>query len=259
MRRVRRGPGRPITAPDVRLPPASRVDYGAPAADLFRDRVRQSVFDTYAGVPMLKFPEDLRVYEHLLWLDRVEVVIEIGVQQGGSALWFRDRLRTLATYGVIANPRVIGVDIDLSPARAHLAGADPHYADEITLIEGDVLDPATAARVHRLVSPGSSCLVIEDSAHVYETTLAALNAFSDLVRPGGYFVVEDGCVDVEELRVHPDWPRGVLPAVHEWLKRPAGSHFRQRRDLELYGISCHPEGFLQRVPLDPGAHADGSP
>ena len=223
-------------APDDRFPPAVTVDYGAAAKHLFHDRVRQSVFDTYAGVPMLKFPEDLRVYEHLLWSASVEVVVELGVQQGGSALWFRDRLRTLATYGRITRPRVIGVDIDLAPARAHLAGADRRYAEEIALIEGDVCDPATADRVRGLVPPGSSCLVIEDSAHIYDTTLAALNAFSGLVRPGGSFVVEDGCVDAEELRVHPDWPRGVLPAVHEWLDSPAGSHFRQRRDLELYGV-----------------------
>ena len=153
---------------------------------------------------------------------------------------------------------MIGVDVDLTPARSHLASADPRYAEEITLIEGDVRDPATADRVHSLVRAGSSCLVIEDSAHVYDTTLAALNAFSDLVRPGGYFVVEDGCVDVEELRVHPDWPRGVLPAVHEWLDSPAGSHFRQRRDLELYGVSCHPEGFLQRVAAATEDQPDGS-
>jgi cephalosporin hydroxylase len=89
--------------------------------------------------------------------------------------------------------------------------------------------------------------VIEDSAHEYETTLAALTGFSDLVPPGGFFVVEDGCVDVEELRLSPDWPRGVLPALHDWLQTSAGQQFTVRRDLELYGVSCHPEGFLQRA------------
>lgn len=49
------------------------------------------------------------------------------------------------------------------------------------------------------------------------------------------------------MRVDPEWPRGVLPALNEWLATPAGSNFRQRRDMELYGITCHPEGFLERV------------
>ena len=42
--------------------------------------------DSYAGIPLSKFPEDLRVYEHLLWELRPDVVIEIGTHHGGSAL-----------------------------------------------------------------------------------------------------------------------------------------------------------------------------
>ena len=216
--------------------------------NLFQARVRQVMFDTYAGIPMLKFPEDLRVYEHLLFSERVEVVVEIGVQAGGSALWFRDRLRALAGYGQISRPLVVGVDIDISEARRHLAQVDPTYENEITLVEGDVRDPAVAQRVRGLVEPGTSCLVVEDSAHNYETTTAALTEFARIIRPGGFFVVEDGCVDIEEMRLHVDWPRGVIPAIHDWLASAEGSEFQQRRDLELYGISCHPEGFLQRLP-----------
>jgi cephalosporin hydroxylase len=89
--------------------------------------------------------------------------------------------------------------------------------------------------------------VVEDSAHVYDTTLAALRGFADMVPVGGYFVVEDGCVDVEEMRLDEFWPRGVLPAIADWRRTPEGKRFRVRRDLELYGMSCHPGGFLQRT------------
>ena len=115
------------------------------------------------------------------------------------------------------------------------------------MFEGDVREWATADAVATLVPSGARCFVIEDSAHEYDTTIAALNQFARLVPRGGYFVVEDGCVDIEELRLQPDWPRGVLPALHDWLQTPVGRDFRVRRDLELYGTSCHPEGFLQRT------------
>jgi hypothetical protein len=52
---------------------------------------------------------------------------------------------------------------------------------------------------------------------------------------------------VEELRPQEDWPRGVLPALHDWLLTPAGREFAIREDLEMYGVSCHPQGFLQRA------------
>jgi cephalosporin hydroxylase len=170
-------------------------------------------------------------------------VIEIGTQAGGSALWFRDRLLTALPYGRITRPpRVISVDVDHDSARENLART---WAEGIELVTGDVRDAATVDAVAELV--GDRCLVIEDSAHEYDTTYAALEGFARFVGPQGFFVVEDGCVDVDALRLQDDWPRGVLPALHDWLATPQGRAFCVRRDLELYGVSCHPEGFLQRT------------
>jgi cephalosporin hydroxylase len=213
--------------------------------DYWLERARQHSQDSYAGVPMAKFPEDLRTYEHLLWNDAPDTVIEIGTQWGGSALWFRDRLRTLAEYGrIFRPPRVITLDVSQDRARAFLSEADADYASTIMLVEGDIRDPETAERASRLVGE-ARCFVVEDSAHEYETTMAALVGFARFVPPKGFLIVEDGCVDVDALRLD-GWPRGVLPALHDWLTTFEGSAFQVRRDLELYGISCHPEGFLQR-------------
>jgi cephalosporin hydroxylase len=110
-----------------------------------------------------------------------------------------------------------------------------------------VLDPSLPEIVAGHLPPEARCFVVDDSAHTYETTSAALRGFSRFVPVDGFFVVEDGCVDVEAMRLSPEWPRGVLPALHDWLATEEGSRFTIRRDLELYGISCHPEGYLQRV------------
>ena len=214
--------------------------------ELWLERVRLHLEDSYAGVRMTKFPEDLRVYEHLLWASRPDVVVEVGVQHGGSALWFRDRLRILEHYGRTRAPRVVGVDVDIAAAVRNLAAADPGWERSITLIEGDIREPEVVERIAGAVPAQATCLVVEDSAHEYDTTIAALTALASLVAPGGFFVVEDGCVDVDAMRLESGWPRGVLPAVAEWLGSAAGTDFVRRRDLELYGITCHPGGFLQR-------------
>jgi cephalosporin hydroxylase len=229
-----------------RLPPTVHADLADTVRDYWMARVAQHEFDWYAGVRLLKFPEDLRAYEHLIWASHASVVIELGARFGGSALWFRDRLRTLQSYGLIEQPFVLSIDIDPDLARAGVLQADPS-SDGIEVIGGDVTDPELPDRVAELVPDGASCLVIEDSAHVYETTLAALQGFTRFVRPGGFFVVEDGCVDIDELRLKPDWPRGVLPALTDWLATEQGRDFVVREDLELYGLSCHPSGFLQRI------------
>lgn len=202
--------------------------------------------DSYAGVMMRKLPEDLRVYEHLLWDDRTSAVIEIGTLRGASALWFRDRLRAFSAYGRISDFHVTSIDLNADDARPYLDQADPGWEEHITLVSGDVCDEELPGRIAELLPAGARCLVIEDSAHVYATTMAALAGFARFVPPGGFFVVEDSYVDVEPMRRYPDQPRGVLPAVAEWLASPAGAEFITRRDLELYGLSCFPRGVLQR-------------
>ena len=235
--------------PERSFPPPISAD---PTSEALRPywlaRVAQHVEDSYAGARLSKFPEDLRVYEHLLWEARPDTVIELGTDRGGSALWFRDRLRTLHAYGrTEREPRVISIDVDQSRARPALAAADPGYAAEIELLEADVADPALPDRVAASLRPQARCLVVEDSAHEFASTLAALEGFARFVAPGGYFVVEDGCVDVEELRPPGvPWPRGVLPAIQSWLRSEEGAGFRVRDDLAVYGITCHPGGFLQR-------------
>jgi cephalosporin hydroxylase len=230
------------------LPPPVEVHLSSSVHDYWIDRVRQHTRDSYVGVPLSKFPEDLRVYEHLLWMSRANVVIEIGGGGGGSALWFRDRLRTMAAYKRITSPKVISIDINVP--RANLKSADPSYSELIEVIEADVMDDALPATIEELVPDHSRCFVVEDSAHTYETTSAALRGFARFVPVGGFFVVEDGSVDVQEMRASEGWPRGVLPALHDWLGTTEGARFRVRRDLELYGVSCHPEGFLQRISPD---------
>jgi cephalosporin hydroxylase len=226
------------------LPPDVSIDLAQDVGSYWRERLRQHTGDSYAGLRFSKLPEDLRSYEHLLWTDRPDTVVEIGTQYGASALWFRDRLQTLQSYGLIDDPRVVTLDIDQSDARRELPRVDPGYQATIHVIEGDIRDEAVTARVRELV--GKRCLVIEDSAHEYDTTYAALTKFADLVPPGGYFIVEDGSVDVDALRITDEWPRGVLPALRDWLQTTEGRDFYVRRDLELYGVTSHPYGFLQR-------------
>jgi cephalosporin hydroxylase len=224
------------------------IDEAGPDANL-RDywlaRVRQHTDDIYAGVPISKFPEDLRVYEHLLWESGADVVLELGCQSGGSSMWFRDRLETFSRYRAThVSPLVIAVDIDVSIARGNFAA--PDRGRGITLIEGDVRDPSLVDQVSAAIPDDARVMVVEDSAHEFDTTLAALTNYSRFVTPGGFFVVEDGCVDIDWMRALDTWPRGVLSALREWLASPLSAGFTVHRELEIYGVTCHPGGFLRR-------------
>ncbi len=239
-----RRPGQPA------LPPPVSVRLDSSVASLWQHRVDQHVRDWYMGLRLQKFPEDLRVYEHLLWEYQPNVVIELGGHRGGSALWFRDRLVALARYRPLGRPLVVSVSLDTTPAREGVALRDPGHADSIVFIDGDVRDPDLPGRVAAVLPGEARCLVVEDTAHEYDTTMAALAGFGRFVAPGGYFVVEDGIVDVAGLRpVNAGWG-GVLLAIDEWLATDDGRAFTVRRDLEMYGLTTCVRGWLHRRPSD---------
>ena len=210
----------------------------------------QHTSDTYAGVALAKFPEDLRVYEHLLWLQAPDTVIEVGTQFGGSALWFRDRLRILQSYGRIeCAPLVVTIDTDQARARRALRAADPRYEEQITLVEGDVHGRRYrrgGARARSACGRGASSSRTL-AQHLHDNARLTRSVRRARRRSAASWSSSDGCVDVEELRINDDWPTGVLPALDDWLATETGRPFVVRRDLELYGVSCHPRGFLQRA------------
>ena len=231
---------------DLMEPLAERRDI--PLAELWRSRLKQHHLDSYAGVPMAKFPEDLRTYERILWERAPRIVVEVGVQHGGSTLWLRDRLLDFQRYRGGPAPSLVAVDVDLSLARKRFDEMPPEATAGIELLEGDIHDAATVATIVQAVPRGAEVLVIEDAAHDLATTSAALQGLAPLIQPGGYYVVEDTYVDIEPLRVNEAGFRGAGIAVAEWLAGdPLGRQFRRRPDLQPYGLTCHPGGILQRV------------
>ena len=212
------------------------VDLGISFEDFYRLRIFNQMydFDLYKGVRILKFPEDLRTYERLIEDSQPEVIIELGVEAGGSSLWFADRLDTLCGGG-----EIIGVDIDVSQVNQKILDDK-----RITLIEGDIASPDVIQKVKELVA-GRKAMVIEDAAHTYDCTLFALQNYWDLVPVGGWFIVEDGIVDIEPLRHYESTPRGVIGALDYFCSSYSGHKF-SRRSLSPYGITSNPSGWLRR-------------
>lgn len=217
--------------------------------DYYLERIRIHMNDSYAGIRMRKFPEDLRAIEHILWECRIDTVLEIGLDLGGSALWFRDRLRTLVQYGRIDAPLVVSVDVNITQGRENLMRVDQNHAETIKLVESDVRDPGVVEKVRRHIPANARVFLIDDSAHRYDTTLAALRHFSPLVPIDGYVLVEDGHRDLPGMLPAeiPGDAHGVVRAIGDWLDGEGAGRFVQRRDQERYIVTSHPGGWLQRI------------
>jgi cephalosporin hydroxylase len=184
---------------------------------------------TYFGVKTWKSPIDFWIYQELIYELKPDVIIEIGNHSGGSTLALAHICDSLA------HGRVIG--LDLSHA-AVAASVEAH--PRITFMEGDAC--ANFNRVVKLIGPEDHVLVIEDSSHTFENTLAVLETYSPLVRPGGYFIVEDGIC-------HHGLDGGPSPGPYEaaevFVSRT--NCFEIDRSREAFLITWNPKGYLRRL------------
>lgn len=217
--------------------------------DLWHKQVILHHQETYKGIGLAKFPQDLWTYEKLICEYRPRVVIEIGVNNGGFTRWLYDRLLLSSIEDPGSNRILVGLDINIESACRNLSGlmAKNSNGVRLELIQCNLLDTHSTQEAKQKIIElikDQSVLIIEDSGHTYETTSAALTSFSDLLRPGEWFIVEDTCVDLEPLRESPEWPRGVLNAVNSFLLD--NPEFERTDFNHTYTITCHPFGFLRK-------------
>ncbi len=170
---------------------------------------------TFMGVPAQKNPMDAWVYQEIIHELRPDVIVEVGNKHGGA-------LRYL--YSLPGFRHVIGVDIDHS-----LIDRDVRDLQYVWLLTGDAI--SVFPRLQEVVD-GRSCLVIEDSSHTYDHTLAVLRTYSALIQPGGYLICEDG----------------LMPDVAKALRKFTGERddFEADRSRE-WPVTWTPGGFLKRV------------
>jgi cephalosporin hydroxylase len=218
--------------------------------DLWHLQVGLHHKEKYKGIGLAKFPQDLWTYEKLLDLSDPEVILEIGVNEGGFSRWLYDRLLVAQAFDANkASRTLIGVDIDIEKPKAKLSGlfGASDGRPDIRLLQCDLLDRESLKKAKaeiELILNGRSLLIIEDSGHTYETTKSALEYFSGLLRPGEWFIIEDTCVDIESLRESEDWPRGALMATDDFLRED--DSFERTDFNHSYEITCHPYGFLRK-------------
>jgi cephalosporin hydroxylase len=84
--------------------------------------------------------------------------------------------------------------------------------------------------------------VILDSDHSAAHVRAELEAYADVVTPGGYLIVED--TNVNGHPAAPEFGPGPTEAVRDWLK--TAPPFDADASCERFLVTLNPGGFLRR-------------
>jgi cephalosporin hydroxylase len=203
--------------------------------DALRTIQRGSLRYTYRDIPFLKNPFDIALYTHLLFQLKPRTVIEIGTHRGGSALWFAD---LLMNYGVAAH--VYSVDVQSSPAIS-----DPR----ITFMAGDARALSATLTDDFMRSVPRPLLVVEDSAHYYETSLAVLRFFDDYLEPNDYIVIEDGIVRDLPDELYRKYLDGPSRAIAAFLSTNGTRYAIDEHYCDFFGynFTYNPNGYLRRI------------
>jgi len=193
-----------------------------------QDRIMRDT--SYFGIKTLQSPNDFWVYQEIIYKTKPDVLIEIGNYCGGSTLALAH------IFDAMGHGRIIGLDIDQSKI-PELVSDHPR----ITLIEGDACE--SYDQVRSMISADERVLIIEDSAHTFENTLNVLRLYSEFVKPGDYFIVEDS-ICRNGLPVGPN--PGPYKAIETFIEE--GADFDIDREQESFLITWNPKGYLKRKP-----------
>ena len=192
------------------------------------------VRSTYKGVKFMKNPFDRVMYLELIEALRPAAIIEAGSYHGGSALWLRDQARALDLETQI-------VCLDIEPPIVA-------FPDGIRFFQVDILDAANTFPHGVFDALPHPWIVIEDSAHMYETTRASLVYFADRLEVGDYLVVEDGSVA--------DFPDARFSRFQDGPNRAVCEFLESRADYEIdvalcdrfgHNVTYCPNGWTKRA------------
>jgi cephalosporin hydroxylase len=203
---------------------------------------------SWFGLPIWQLPEDLLRLQEVLVQLQPDLIIETGINRGGSTLFFASLCRLLG------RGRVISVDISIPAELRQRIDASP-FAELITLVEGDSTASGTVQRVHELAAGAQRVFVFLDSDHSCAHVRRELDAYAELVSPGSWIVATDGVM--QDLADTP-WGRP------EWVEdNPAAAarefaaddpRFVIHRPPALYGeehvvpeLTYWPDAWLQRI------------
>jgi cephalosporin hydroxylase len=196
----------------------------------------------FLGVPILKNPLDLWLFQELIYRLKPDLLVETGTFLGGSAFYYA------SLFDLIGRGQVLTIDVWSGERCARERKQQPERVrpihPRITYLEGSSVAEPIAAEARRRAAQAGTVLVVLDSDHSRDHVLKELELYAPLVTPGSYLVVEDG-----NINGHPvlrDFGPGPFEAVEEWL--PARKDFQVDRELEeTHLFSFNRNGYLRRV------------
>jgi cephalosporin hydroxylase len=186
----------------------------------------------WKDIEMTKFPNDIYIYQQIIWQAKPDVIVEVGTQRGTSAQFFNELIKAAG------KPNSIVITIDIYPVPEIQKSVLDSLG--VIMITGDIKKLSTQQKVVPYIKD-KNFLLVDDGSHRYEDVMASLQFFQKYQAPGNYMIVEDGITDVMLSRKN----RNALEAVDNFLTE--NTDYVRVLDFDHWLMSTTFGGIIRRL------------
>jgi len=201
--------------------------------------------NTWLGIPIIRLPEDMLLQQELIYIEKPDLIIEIGVARGGGLI-FNASMQELS--GV--KPNVIGIDNKVYEHTLN-AIATSRYADTVQIFEGGSTSSEILSAVKSILFKSKKILLILDSDHSSKHVLNELNLYVLLLPVGSVLIICDTLIDEQPPGTYPErtWSDGKGPghAIKAFMKDNGCLEFFMKDETRSLVLSEVRDGFLKKV------------
>jgi len=206
----------------------------------------------FMGMYLQQDPNDAFALHDLFWRLQPDLLIELGTDTGGSAIFFSSFMR-------VYNPESLIITIDprngieegswdrgakslcpdcIMSAKEHFLW-DPKY---IHFIQGVPSKQSTVDRVRKIIEERGfeRIVVMDDCSHAYQHVLDNMNAYEQFVTVGSYLIVQDTKLD--RMGRH-----SAMAAVKTFMENQGRDRYVRDNQWEYFLFSHHHGGFLKKI------------
>ena len=209
---------------------------------------------SWLGAQFQSSPHDAIVFQQLIWKIKPDLIIDLGTNVGGSALFFASIMSFYTDVGVV-------LTVDRKPFTENWIGKDRVICKDcvnpsenklwkkyVQFILGSTTDAHVIEKVKQYVLNSTTVFISHDASHDRGVVYQDLLNYAQFVSLNSYVVVQDTKLDRITNSVH-----GPLAAVRNFIQHQKKKEnnvtysFVVDRSVEVFYYSQHAYGWLKRV------------
>jgi cephalosporin hydroxylase len=220
--------------------------------DLIFENLGLFSFTSWFGVSTQQDPSDAFQLSSLIWREQPDLLIEIGTNTGGGAIFYATVMREYNAESLVLtiDPKDPSLDWAAAVGKGCPTCKDVRctkiwHSKNVQFIHGYSSAPEVLAQVERIVPRFRKVMVMHDGSHFYQHVLQDLQNYDRFTTVGSYMVVQDTKMTRMYTPLNGDgYP---LTASRHFMSGQGQGRYVVDKQYEYLLYSQHHDGWLRKV------------